>query len=237
VLIRRAIVLGCALVALGAACSSGSSDGEAAPPSTTAAPKATRAPTTAKSSTTTTTRPKSLPPDALQNLILSDVPAGYKLQDEELADTGPTNLTKAALEDVGCTGSCDARRELTSAGFVDGYERQWTHIDDAGTTVDQDFIYLFEFETADGAQQYAQHWQETLLNTGQSSKLQAFTPAGIPGAVGLRVSDTNKFGGSTGVVIFAKGPYAVRAVVNGGPNVDQSGPTTSLASQQYQRLP
>ena len=39
------------------------------------------------------------------------------------------------------------------------------------------------------------------------------------------------------VTIFAKGPYAVRAVVNGGPFVDQSGPATDLASQQYQRLP
>jgi hypothetical protein len=236
VLIRRAIVLGCALVALGAACSSGSSDGQApTPTSTSATPKTTRAPTT--TAPASTTRPKSVPPDALENLILSDVPGGYKLQDPELADTGPTNLTKAALDDVACTGTCEARQELTSAGFVEGYQRQWSHVDDAGTTVDQDFVYLYEFESPAGAQQYAQHWRETLLTSSGGAQLQAFTPASIPGAAGLQVTDTKKFGGSTGVVIFAKGPYAVRAVVNGGPNVDQSGPTTELASLQYQNLP
>ena len=82
--------------------------------------------------------------------------------------------------------------------------------------------------------QYAQHWQETLLATGQGAQLESFTPANVAGAVGLRVADKL---GSTGVVIFAKGPYAVRAVVNGGPNVDQSGPASDLASQQYQQLP
>lgn len=217
---------------LGAACSSGSSP-TASEPSTTnaAAPRSTRAPST------TTTRPKKAPPNPLENLILHDVPGGYKLQDEDLADTGPTNLTKAALDDVSCTSGCDARKELTSAGFVDGYQRQWSHIDEAGLTVDQDFIYLYEFDSPAGAQQYAQHWQETLLTSGGGTQLQAFTPASIPGAVGLRVTDTKKRGGSTGVVIFSKGPYAVRAVVNGGPNVDQTGPTTALASQQYQNLP
>jgi hypothetical protein len=229
VLIRRAIVLGCALVALGVGCSSGSAAKAKAPSTTSAAPPSTRA-----ASTTTTTRPKQAAPDPLESLILRDVPGGYKLQDEELADTGPTNLTKAALDDVSCTGTCDAKRELTSAGFVDGYQRQWSHVDTAGLTVDQDFVYLYEFKTPTGAQQYAQHWQETLLSTGGGAQLQAFTPPFIPGAVGLRVADKL---GSTGVVIFAKGPYAVRAVVNGGPEVDQSGPASDLGSLQYQNLP
>jgi hypothetical protein len=228
-LIRRAIVLGCALVALGAACSSGGGSAKSPSSTTAAVSKPTRPPAT------TTTRPDKKPPaNPLANLILSNVPGGYKLQDDDLADTGPTNLNKAALDDVSCTSGCDAKQELTSAGFVNGYQRQWSHVDDAGTTVDQDFVYLYEFKTPAGATQYAQHWQETLLSTGQGAQLESFTPAIVPGAVGLRVADKL---GSTGVVIFAKGPYAVRAVVNGGPNVDQSGPASDLASQQYQQLP
>jgi hypothetical protein len=229
--IRRAIVLGCgALVVLGTACSSGGSS-KATPTTTAAKSPTTRAPT---STTTTTTTQPDPSPTALQNLILRDVPGGYKLQHDDLADTGPTSLSKAALDDVSCNVGCDAHQELTSAGFVDGYQRQWTGVDAEGSTVNQDFVYLYEFETPAGAQQYARHWQETLLTTGQGAPVQGFTPALIPGAAGIKVSDKL---GSTGVAIFAKGPYAVRAVVNGGPFVDQSGPATDLASQQYQRLP
>jgi hypothetical protein len=217
------------MVVLAAACSSNGSSKAA--PTTTGAPRPT------VRASTTTTSPADDSPTALQNLILHDVPGGYKLQPDSLADTGPTNLAKAALDDVSCNVGCDAQHELTSAGFVNGYQRQWTSIDASGSTVDQDFVYLYQFDTPAGAQQYARHWQETLLVSGQGAPVVGFTPAFIPGAVGLRVTDTNRTGGSTGVVIFAKGLYAVRAVVNGGPNVDQSGPATDLAAQQYQRLP
>jgi hypothetical protein len=226
VLIRRAIVFGCALVALGAACSDSGGSGKAAPTTTAPAPT-TRAPTT------TTTRPKQDEPNALAGLILRDVP-GFTLQSDDVADTGPADLDKAALDDVSCNNSCDARRELTSAGFVDGYQRSWTSVDDTGTTLNQDYVYLYEFKSPAGAQQYAQHWRETLLRSAQGAQIVSFTPAFIPGAVGLRVGDRL---GSTGVAIFTKGPYAVRAVVNGGKNVDQSGPVSALASQQYQNLP
>jgi hypothetical protein len=228
VLIRRAIVLGCgALAVLGAACSSDGSS-KAVSTTTTARSPTTRAPTT------TTTPPAGASPFALQNLILSDVPGGFKLQPDDVADTGPTNLSKAALDDVSCNVGCDARQALVGSGFVDGYQRQWTSVDASGSTIDQDFLYLYQFKTPEGAQQYAQHWQETLLATGQGAPVEGFVPAFIPGAMGIKVSDTL---GSTGVAIFAKGPYAVRAVVNGGPGVDQSGPATALASQQYQHLP
>lgn len=234
VLIRRAIVFGCACVVLGAACS-GSGGSSKASPTTAAAPKTSTS--RARTTTTTTlgpTRTTTAEPTGLAALILSEVPGGFKLQSDDVADTGPTKLAKAALDDVGCNLGCDARQELTSAGFVDGYQRQWTNIDAAGSAINQDFVYLYEFRTPAGAAQYAQHWRETLLSTNQGAEVVSFTPAFVPGAIGLRVAD--KFG-STGVAIFTKGPYAVRVVVNGGPNIDQSGPATQLAAQQYTRLP
>jgi len=226
VLIRRAIVLGCALVVLGAACSDSDGSGKAAPTTTAPASSTSRAPST------TTTRPKP-PPNALEGLILGEVPRGLKRQSDDISDTGPTDLEKAALEDVSCNVGCDARQELTSAGFVQGYQRAWAGVDDSGASAN-DYIYLYEFETADGARQYARHWRDTLLTSAQGAQVVSFTPAFIPGAVGLRVGDRL---GSTGVAIFTKGPYAVRAVVNATGNVDESGPVTDLASQQYQNLP
>jgi len=78
------------------------------------------------------------------------------------------------------------------------------------------------------------------LRTNQGVTLQSFTPAFIPGAYGLEGKDTT---GSTAVVMFAKGSYAVETTVNAGTAlpgsvaVDQSGPATSIAAAQYARLP
>jgi hypothetical protein len=165
-------------------------------------------------------------------LILGDLP-GYTRQSNDIADTGPTDLAKATLDDVGCNLGCDARRELTSAGFVRGFQRQWTSLD-AKDGEAQNFVFLYQFKTPTGAQRYAAHWRTTLLSTTQGAAVQEFSPAFVPGGTGLRVTDKS---GSTGIAIFAKGPYAVKAQVTASPDLDESGPASSLASLQYQRLP
>ncbi len=231
--VRRAIASGCALIAVAAAYSS--SNGSAKAPATTTRPAAS---STTGSSTSTTVAPSTVPttppPLSLPALILSEVPGGFALQPDDVADTGPTNLAKAALDDVGCNATCNARKVLVDAGFVRGYQRQWTGVDANGDALNQDFVFLYQFRTPEGAQAYAQHWRVTLLTTNQGAALLSFTPALIPGANGLRVQDKL---GSTGIVFFAKGPYAVQALVNGGPDIDQSGPASQLAAQQYLRLP
>ena len=60
-----------------------------------------------------------------------------------------------------------------------------------------------------------------------------FTPP-IPGSIGL-ASRTNR--ASSGIVLFAKGVYAVQAVSTGDPSVDQEQPTTDLAFAEYALLP
>ena len=164
--------------------------------------------------------------------MLGDI-FGYTRQSDDVADTGPTDLAKATLDDVGCNLSCDARQELTSAGFERGFQRQWSNVDATGAQT-QDFIFLYRFHAPNGAGRYAQHWRDTLLTTNQGAALEAFTPVNVPGGTGLRVTDKS---GSTGIVIFTKGQYAVKAQVTGGPNLDQSGPAGSLAALQFQRLP
>ena len=209
---------------------------------TTTSPAATTAPagtvattTTATPVTSTTVAPvtqPTAPATGLAALILTTVPSGYNLQNDDVAQTGPTDLAQAADVDQ----SPSARRALLVTGFVTGYQRQWASPD--GFTIDQ--IFLYEFQSPKGAQGYAQHWRDTLVSTNQvGTVLDSFTPAFIPGAFGLKEGDKI---GSTAVVMFAKGSYAVEATVNGGVGasgapVDQSGPATSLAVAQYQTLP
>jgi hypothetical protein len=212
-----------------------STTSSSAPGSTTTAPTVTSATTTTSPATTTTAAPATQPTAPLTGLaalILDTVPSGYARQADDIGQTGPTNIAQAADADV----SKNARRALLVTGFVTGYQRQWTSPD--GYTIDQ--VFLYEFETPKGAQGYAQHWRDTLVQTNSGSPLQSFTPAFIPGALGLQTQGNT---GSTAVVMFAKGIYAVEATVNGGvlapgdPAVDQSGPSTALGFAQYQRLP
>jgi hypothetical protein len=203
----------------------------------TTAPAATVATSTTTTipPTTTTAAPvtqPTAPATGLAALILTTVPSGYTRQNDDVGDTGPTDITKAALDDV----STNARRALLVTGFVDGYQRQWASGD--GFTLDQ--IFLYEFETPKGAQGYAQHWYDTLLSSNQGVALKSFTPAFVPGGLGLQAEQAKI--GSTGVVMFAKGNYAVEATVNSGSltgntPVDASGPATALAVAQYQLLP
>ena len=177
------------------------------------------------------TAPATTPAPTISELIVSTAPAGLVLQPDNVADTGPTNLVKAVNDD----NSPDARAALLSAGFEQGYQRQWAGTDANGNTTNQDFLFLYRFATPAGAQAYAQHWRLALLNTNQGSPIQSFTPPFIPGANGLSVQDPQL--ASTGVVLFAKGQYAVQALVIGGVSVDESGPATQLAYEQYQLLP
>jgi hypothetical protein len=226
--IRQAIVASCALVAVGVACS-GSNGGSAAP--TTSAPPTTAA----RPAATTTTRPATpttLAAGSLGALIADDLP-GWTRQPDDVGDTGPVDLSKATLDDVGGNLSSDPRAELTSDGFDGGYQRQWTTTDAFGEPV-QGFVFLYRFDNPDGAARYAGHWHEALLSTNQGAAVGSFTPAFMPGATGLTVSDKS---GSTAIAIATKGQYALKAQVTGAPNADQSGPAGQLALAQYSRLP
>jgi hypothetical protein len=56
----------------------------------------------------------------------------------------------------------------------------------------------------------------------------------MPGSVGLRIQDPT---GSTGIVIFSKGVYAVRAIVNSESKDNPEHAVTQLALGEYTLLP
>jgi hypothetical protein len=208
------------MVVLACGCSGGS-DGEGAP-TTTAQPTVTTRPPATASTTTTTI------PDPLEPLILKVAPSGFPRQDDSFASTGPVDLEKAVLDDP--FGSADAaRRTLLAAGFVRGYQRQWT----VEPGVNQNFIYVYQFATPEGAASYLTHWRAVAVAGPFRRTPVPFTPV-LPGATGLKGNDGR---GSSGLVLVSKGPYAVQAVVTGPPAVQQAEPATQLAFAQYALLP
>ena len=233
---RRAIVSGCALVALTGACSSNAPKISGGPLPTTTVPQGPvithkTQPTPATTTQAGATTPTTVPPEgSLASLLITSVPSGFVQQIDAVADTGPTDLAKAALDDL----SINARRALLVTGFVRGYQRQWTGLDAEQKKDSQNFIYLYQFQSAKGATGYAEHWRVTDIQNAGKVTPSTFSPAYMPGSVGLRIQDKT---GSTGVVIFSKGVYAVRAIVNGAATTNPAGAVTQLAEAEYVKLP
>ena len=184
-----------------------------------------KAHTPARTTSTTATGAAGLEP-----LLISDVPAGAVRQPDAKADTGPTDLDKAAKGE----NSPDGRDLLTRAKFVAGYQRVWTSTG-GGQIVD----YLYKFAGADGANTYLAARKARLLDTtpinGQPRPQPApFDVAGIPGATGVTTKAATF---SSAVIIFAKGPYVVQLVVDDNTGTDQHELAASLAFQQFGKLP
>jgi hypothetical protein len=174
----------------------------------------------------TTTTP--IPGPLLATLMLKDAPSGFALEAEATADTGPTDLEKAVQDDA-LSDEREARRALKDAGFLRGYQRQWSTANGVG----QNFDYVYQFATPEGAASYLEHWRSAAIAGATRADPVPFTPV-LPGAIGLKGNDRR---GSSGVVLFSKGPYAVQAVVTGGPGINQSVPAGELAFAQYALLP
>jgi hypothetical protein len=160
--------------------------------------------------------------------MLDTAPSGFERKPDSLAETGPTDLEKAVLDDA-LSPEVDARRALTTAGFLRGYQRQWS----TEPAVSQNFLYVYQFATPEGAAQYLSHWSAAATAGASRAAPVPFTPT-VPGWIGLKANDDR---GSSGVVLFSKGPYAVQAVSTGATGIDQADPTTALAFAQYALLP
>ncbi len=221
-LTRGALVAGSALVVVACGCSSGSGK---TVPTTTAKPPVSR--TTGAPATLPTTT-LSIPGPPLASLVLEDAPSGFPRKPNTLADTGPTNLEKAVRDDA-LSDERDARQALTAAGFLRGFQRQWS----TEPAVSQNFLYVYQFATPAGAKSYLSHWRSAVIAGASRAAPVPFTPS-LAGAIGLKANDPR---GASGVVLFSKGPYAVQAVTTSGPRTDQAGESTALAYAEYARLP
>src|SRR5690349_16272224 len=83
--------------------------------------------------------------DALGAKLVAAVPQGFVVQADSVGQTGPSDLAKAVRDD----GGANAQAQLTTDGFVAGYQRLWKSTD--GSII---VVYLYQFKTQAGATDY-----------------------------------------------------------------------------------
>lgn len=157
----------------------------------------------------------------LESKLLKNVPAGYKQEADDVADTGPSDLEKAVRDD----GSPDARDALTKAGFVAGYQRLWTK-------PEADIIvFLYQFNDPAGAASFNTRITTGLGDSGEGTTATPFAVNGVPGAQAFAITSP---GGKAAVVGFTRGVYVVQVLMHGN---DATPPIAGdLAQAQYDNL-
>jgi len=152
------------------------------------------------------------------------VPDGYMLQPDQVGDTGPSDIEKAARDD----GSPDARDVLTRTRFVRGYQRMWSRAED-----DDFVVYLYQFADNAGATEYTAKLTADATAPSATVTVQPFAVPTISGAVGVNTSEAAL---ATSSVTFVKGPYSVQIVANAPKATGLQSLATALAEEQYSRL-
>lgn len=182
-IVKLGVVVACAAFVLGACSDSGDDDVASDPTAASERSTSTSASTTS-STTAASCAADGSDPAELEDLVPDEVPPDYLEQPDDVGDTGPSDLAKAARDE----GDADAAQVLTELEFVRGFQRLW-----ATRTGDQLILFLYEFCDEQGAAGYLQRTHESFA--APDSTLEAFTPEGIPTETGYRRDD-----GETGFV-------------------------------------
>jgi hypothetical protein len=178
----------------------------------------------------------------LEPLLIRTVPAGFEQQPDDVGDTGPSDLDKAASDDGDDEDNHEGRDVLVANGFVAGYQRLWakgvTTGEDGEPNVDEadeivDFLYCFK--TAEGAAAYMQRSVDgNEESVAPEDHVTTFTVSGIPGSKGWVGGSTED--GYGAVVLFTKGGFMVQLVMSGATTADYRGLVSALTRDQYGRL-
>ena len=157
----------------------------------------------------------------LATLLIADLPAGYIQQPDNVGDTGPSDLAKAARDD----GKPDAASALTADGFLAGYQRLWATRDGSQRII----VYLYDFRTSAGASAYEKRGIAD-DETDPESRAVPFPVSSIPGATGLASAQRP----TVALVVFTKGSYVVQVVTSTA--TGSRSLAEQLAGRQYGRL-
>lgn len=163
--------------------------------------------------------------EELEETLDISVPDGYERAPDNVGDTGPSDLEKAARDDR----SADARDVLTRTRFVRGYQRMWT-----GTSDDDEIAaYVYQFADTAGAVEYTNRLNTRILAPAEGVTVTPFAVPDIHGAAGANIAEVN-FASSS--ITFVKGPYSVQMVVSGSTPTGLESLATAMAEEQYSRL-
>lgn len=179
--------------------------------------------------TTTTVRPTAAVGATLQRLLLTDLPAGYTMEPDAKANTGPADFEMAVRSE----NSADGRDLLTRTKYRDGYQRVWST---PGALIVE---YVYEFTEAAGADEYLKarvaRASDTTPISGQARLVPTpFDVPGVPGATGLL---TTRPGYASAGVLFARANYVVLLAVDNNSDADPRDRARALATQAYGKLP
>jgi hypothetical protein len=148
----------------------------------------------------------------MASLLITSVPPGYQQAPDSVADTGPSDLDKAASDD----GAPDARQVLVSAQFVAGYQRLWQ------SGENRIIVAIYRFGSPSGAATYLARTKATNAVPDPGTQLTPFPIAAISGSQGLLATSTD---GHDALATFAiHGTEATPSVAS------------TLSLEQYQRL-
>jgi hypothetical protein len=156
--------------------------------------------------------------------MVTEVPAGFILQPDDVGDTGPSDLAKAVRDDP----TPGAEEALRAEGFVRGYQQLWVGPQDT-----EIIVFVYQFETATGARS---DFRRTKANLAED---------GIPDAKSFLVSDlpgeSNAVSGSSAdfaaaIVQVTTGVYNVQVVSNGPTSAGLEARASSVARDQSTRL-
>jgi hypothetical protein len=218
--IRRLIAYAVGVVMI-ASCSSDESAGVG----TTVAPAAeTSVPVETASALPEETAEMAASDDPLEQLLIESLPQGFVQVDDELVDTGPSDLAKAIRDD----GEPDAEQVLSDAGFVRAYQRLWETEDQSGLII----VFLYEFSDPNGAAAYAERALQLIEGNAAVTPVE-FDVEGIPGAVGRRLSDET---GVSSFIVFTSSNYLVQIVVVDTEQAASQDLAQQLSVDQFARL-
>jgi len=160
----------------------------------------------------------------LARRLITDVPAGFDLQPDDVGDTGPSDLAKAVRDD----GQPDAAQQLKAEGFLRGYQRLW--MDDAD---DQVIAFIYQFSTSTGARAYYSRSDRLLIKEQPSA-----TRFNVPALPHDNVSGAfaSIDGGYSVAVIAASGPFVMQLLCNASKTDGLKQRASMLATEQYHRL-
>jgi hypothetical protein len=160
----------------------------------------------------------------LTSLLITTLPAGYRVLPDKTSHGGPVDLAQAAASD-GAPGAA-AHAALVADKFRAGYQRAWQdgHQNEILTI-------LYRFGTHAGAVAYLRRQDAS----NKTTSVVRFQPSGVPGALGYRQTGSTSQGTRTVVDIgFAKGLYVAQVAT-----LSSSKATTvaaQVANQQYRKL-
>jgi hypothetical protein len=161
--------------------------------------------------------------EALVPRLLTEVPAGYEQQPDNVGDTGPSDFEKAVRDD----GSPDAREVLEADGFVAGYQRLWTK-DEEGTIID----FVYRFSAPSGAEHYRDRTLASFREETEGAEVRELTVPDVPGARGVHIVEDDEH---TAVVFVTRDGILGQVVVI-GPDAATDTVPAALGRQQYERL-